>query len=119
MNHIVLNKIRTMLDFSKLQKVLWGEIAKTVINVHNRTVSKSSGGVLPNMALTDLLPAVKYLQTVAASAIVRKQATSKLDSRGQECVFIGYYEQTRSDCFWVPESNLIQASKDAVFTGKM
>jgi transposase InsO family protein len=96
MNHTVLNKLRTMLDFSKLPKPLWGEIAKSVIYVHNRTVSKSSGGVLPIMALTDRVLALKRLRTVGALAKVRVQTRSKLDSRGQECIFVGYDEQTRS-----------------------
>ena len=83
----------SMLKTKKLPKRFWGEAVTTAVYLLNRCPSKRLQGVTPEEAWSGRKPSVNHFR-IFGSVFYRhvpEVKRSKLDSRGEKLVLVGYH----------------------------
>lgn len=102
-NRTLLDLVRAMLKNAELPERFWAEAVVTACYIKNRVIHSSINDI-PESIWTGHKPSVKHLKAYGclAYAHVNKQGRHKLDSRGKECILVGYSSQTRGYRLWDP-----------------
>lgn len=102
-NRTLMELVRAMLKSAKLPERFWAEAVITTCYIKNRVIHSSINDV-PERIWTGHRPNVKHLKAYGclAYAYINKQGRHKLDSRGRECIFVGYSSQTKGYRLWDP-----------------
>ena len=115
MNLTLQNKMRAMLQDSKLPNKMWGTAVQTAAYLQNRTPSETIDST-PYQKWHNRVPDLKLLQ-IYGSTVYTKILTDlkKLNQRGKKGIFVGY--ALNGYRIWDEETNQIYVSKDAAFFG--
>jgi len=102
-NRTLFNLVRAMLKNAKLPERFWAEAVVTACYIRNRVIHSSINDI-PERLWTGNKPSVKHLKVYGclAYAYDYKQSKHKLESRGRECILVGYSSQTKGYRLWDP-----------------
>src|ERR1044072_4671521 len=84
---------RSMLKCKNIPKSFWGEVVATAVYLLNLCPFKRIKGVTPKEAWTSKKPSVNHLRIFGSVCYrhVPKSKRSKLDSRSEKLVLVGYH----------------------------
>ena len=110
-----MNKVRTLISDSGLDKTFWAELINTATNLINRTLLKKSGNTAYEM-LTGKEASVKHLKRIGCkthfSVLPRR---GKLDMRSRRGILLGYEEDFRVYRIYDSENKKVITSRDVYF----
>ena len=117
MNRTLLEGIRSMLSDSGLNKRFWAEALSTCVYVRNRCPTTTLVDQTPYTALYKQKPDVSHLRVFGTNcyAHIPKDERSKLDSKSQKCVFLGYCDNRKGYKLYNTHTNKIVISRDVIF----
>lgn len=115
-NRTLLDLVRAMLKNAELPERFWAEAIVTACYIKNRVIHSFVNDI-PESIWTGNKPSVKHLKVYGclAYAHITKQGRHKLDSRGKECIFVGYSNQTKGYRLWDPIKRDIIQTKHVEF----
>src|SRR5579871_5678832 len=118
-NRTICERIRAILIETGLPKHLWGELARTVAYLKNRSPTHALDGKTPYEALYGKKPDVSHLIAIGTRAFVHitKKKTKKMDPRSKEGIMVGYGGE-HIYRVWDPDSTNVWASCDVRFIGE-
>lgn len=117
MNRTIVEKVRCMLKMSDLPKSFWAEAVNTAVYLINRSPSIPLGLDIPERAWKGCDPVYTHLRVFGCKAYmhVPKDQRSKLDSKTNPCVFVGYGDEEYGFRLYDPEKGKVVRSRDVVF----
>ncbi len=113
-NRTLLDMVRSMINMADLPVSFWGYALETAVYLLNRVPTKSVPKT-PYELWTNKRPSVRHLKIWGCPAHVRKQKFTKLESRTERCLFVGYPKDTMGYYFYNPNEQKVFISRDAVF----
>ena len=60
-------------------------------------------------------PGLSFLKIWGCEAFVKRQATDKLASKSDKCLFVGYPKETKGYYFYIPSENKVFVARNGVF----
>ena len=95
---------RSMLVAKHLPNEYWGQPVATVVYIMNWCPTKSVKNKVPQEAWKGMNHSVYPLKVFGclAYAHVLDELRSKLDNKGQKCIFVGYSEDTKHTRAMIP-----------------
>ena len=103
-----------MISYSSLPVSFWGYAIKTAVDILNVVPSKSVSKT-PLELWNGRKPSLRHYRMWGCPAHVLKKKTSKLESRTEVCLFIGYPKGTRGGLFYSPKEKKVFVSTHATF----
>jgi hypothetical protein len=108
---------RSMLATKHLSNEYWVEAVATTIYIMNKCLKKSLKNIVPQEAWTRMKHNVSYLNFFGCVtyAHVSDEMRKKLDNKGNKCIFIGYFEDTKEYKLYDPVARKVIISRDVQF----
>jgi hypothetical protein len=115
-NRTIMERTKAILADTKLDKVLWMEIAATVVYLKNRSPTTSLEGKTPYEAWFGRKPNLSHLRIVGTIAYIHipKERRRKMDFHSHEGRLVGY-GGTNQYRVWDPIRKDVITSRDVVF----
>ena len=109
--------VRSMLHQKSLPLEFWGEAVHTAVYVLNRISSRTLHGETPFTKWYGYKPDVSHFKEFGSVcyAHVPKQVRKKLDSKAQECLFLGYCTTSKAYRLWSVRKRKVLHSRDVIF----
>lgn len=118
MNQTLMDMTRCLLIESGITKCLWADAVVTACHIRNKCPSKAIKGESPEALWTGGGVKYDHLRVFGCRAwCVRNRGCKrkKLDTKGEECVFIGYPDDVKGYKLWNRRENSFFLSRDVVF----
>ena len=106
--------VRSMMSQTDLPISLWGYALETVAFLLNRIPSKAVEKT-PYELWTEKRPSLSLLKIWGCEAYVKHQASDKLASKSDKCLFVGYPKETKRYYFYIPSRNKVFIARNGVF----
>ena len=103
-----------MMRYSSLPPSIWGYVLETAAYILNQVPSKTVPGT-PYERWTGRKVSLGHIRIWGCPAHVLRQKTSKLASRSELCLFVGYPKQTKVFTIYSPEDDKTFVSTNARF----
>lgn len=121
-NRTLIDKARAMIEDAQIHRRFWGEAVLTSNYLHNRSPTnslKNNKSATPAELWFGRKPNISHLKVFGCIAYVHipKEKRSKLDSKSNKCVMVGY--ATNGYRLYDPEKRKIIVSRDVVFDEKI
>ncbi len=106
-----------MLSGVGLGQEFWAEAVDTTCYLVNKPPSSTLEDKTPQEVWTRKKPSLLYLRLFGCDAYVRvpKEKQTKLDSKSEKCIFIGYKNGVKGYKLWNPVTRKVVYSQDVVF----
>ena len=116
-NRIIVEAARSMLYARDMNLEFWAEAISTAVYLKNRSPTKALHDITPEQAWTGKKPSVGHLRSFGCKAYVHvpTQHRSKLDSKTLECVFTGYYTESKGYRVFNIVKQQALISRDVIF----
>nr|AAC62132.1 copia-like retroelement pol polyprotein [Arabidopsis thaliana] len=114
LNRTIMNKVRSMLSESGLDKKFWAKAASTAVYLINRSPSSSIENKIPEELWTSAVPNFSGLKRFGCVVYVYSQE-GKLDPRAKKGVFVGYPNGVKGFRVWMIEEERCSISRNVVF----
>lgn len=116
-NRSLVEMMRCMLHSSGLGKGFWQLGLQAAVYIKNLTPTRSLGGMTPWEAWHGTKPDVSHLRVFGSKAYahVPKDNRRKLDSKTQECVLVGYSEDSKGYLLWDSAARKVIVRRDVLF----
>ena len=116
-NRTMVECARSMLYQKSLPLEFWGEAVNTTVYVLNRVSSRILHGETPFTKWYGYKPDVSHFKEFGniCYAHVPKQVRANLDSKAQECLFVGYCPTSKAYHLWFIHKRMILHSRDVIF----
>nr|GFA80948.1 retrovirus-related Pol polyprotein from transposon TNT 1-94 [Tanacetum cinerariifolium] len=97
-NHTLVEAARTMLSAAKVPLFFWAEAIATACFTQNRSLVIPHHEKTPYHIINDWKPSVKFFHIFGSVCyIVRyRENLDKMKEKGDECIFVGYYNQSKA-----------------------
>ena len=97
-NRTIMEMARAMLEHSSLPRKFWAKAASTTVYLQNRCSTVALPTKTPFETFYDEKPSVSHLRTFGCAAHVHVplEHRSKLDSKSQKMIFIGYSQESKA-----------------------
>ena len=95
---MILERVHALLHASGLPKYLWGEAARHVIWLKNRTPTKVLNGLTPFEVAFGTKPNLSCVHEWGSEVFVRVEGTSKLSGRVEKCQWMGIDDKSENAC---------------------
>lgn len=97
LNRTLMDKVRCMLQHSRLDQRFWGEAVMTAVYLKNRSPTSALDGRIPEEVWTGSKIELGHLRVFGcrAYALVPGVKRSKLDAKCKVYIFVGYSETTK------------------------
>src|SRR5271168_1572192 len=117
MNKTLMERERSMLSGSGLGQEFWAEAVDTACYLINRPPSSELEDKTPQEVWTSKKPSLSHLRVFGCDAYVHvpKEKRTKLDSKYEKCIFIGYKDGLKGYKLWNPVTRKVVYSRDVVF----
>ena len=106
--------LRSMMSRKNLPISFWGYALETIAFLLNRiplkVVEKTSYELW-----TGKRPVLSFLKIWGYEAYVKRQASNKLASKSDKCLFVGYPKETKGYYFYIPSENKVFVTRNGVF----
>lgn len=121
MNRTLVEMALCLLLQSGLSLNFWAEAINTAVYLRNRCPTRPLKNKTPYEVWTGNKPNVSHFQTFGHKAYVlnKNPAQKKFDVKSQECIFIGYSEESKGYRLWNPRTRKIIKSRDVRFLNKI
>ena len=106
--------VRSMMSYSTLPTTLWGYALLTACYLLNNVPSKSVPKT-PHELWTGKRTTLNHIRIWGCPAHVLDKESTKLDSRSEVCMFVGYLRETKGDYFYNPKENKVLVSTNVTF----
>ena len=93
---------------------LWGYALETAAFLLNRIPLKAVEKT-PYELWTGKRPGLSFLKIWGCEAYVKCQASDKLSSQSNKCLFVGYPKETKGYYFYIPSENKVFVARNGVF----
>ena len=103
-----------MMGRTHLPISLWGYALETVAFLLNRIPSKVVEKT-PYELWTGKHPGLSFLKICSCEAYIKRQASDKLASKSDKCLFVGYPNETKGYYFYIPSENKVFVARNGVF----
>ena len=113
-----MDRVRSMLRTSSLEKKFWSEALATAVYIRNRVVSRSlPQNITPHHRWIGEAPNVSHLRVFGCRCwfVTPKTELKKQDSRSKEGLIMGYSTQSKGYKIWDIESSKLVVSRDVTF----
>eukprot|EP00253_Pinus_taeda_P024045 PITA_24045 len=112
-----MERARSMLNGVGLGQEFWAEAVKTASYLVNISPSSALEDKTPQEVWTGKKPSLAHLMVFGCDAYVHvlKERRTKLDSKSQKCIFIGYKDRLKGYKLWNPITRKVLYSQDVVF----
>eukprot|EP00253_Pinus_taeda_P025779 PITA_25779 len=117
MNKMLMERARSMLSGAGLGQEFWAEAVDTACYLVNRSPSSALDEKTPQEVWTGKKPSLSHLRVFGCDAYVHvpKEKRTKLDSKSEKCIFIGYKDGLKGYKLWNPVTRKVVYSRDVVF----
>ena len=108
---------RAMLYDQDMPKFLWVEAYNTVVYIQNRVPNRALGKVTSESVFTGSKPEVSHIRIFGSMVYchVPDEKRKKLDQTAEKGFLMGYSENVKAYCIYIPESRKIVVRKDVKF----
>ena len=113
-NRTLMEMVRSMMSYSSLPLSFWGYALETAAYILNQVPSKTVPGT-PYERWSGRKVSLSHIKIWGCPAHVLRQKTSKLASRSELCLFVGYPKETKGFTFYSPEDDKTFVSTNARF----
>ena len=113
-NRTLLESVRSMMSYSDLPFSFWGYALETAAYLLNLVPSKSVPNT-PQELWTGRKPSLKHIRIWGSPAHVLNKDATKLESRSEARVFVGYPRGTKGGLFYSPKDQKVIVSTNARF----
>ena len=112
-----MDMVRSMLKAKHLPHEYWAEAVTCAVYILNRCPTKPVMNKIPEEAWSGQKKTVTHMRVFdcVAYAHVPDQLRKKLDSKGEKCVFIGYYDESKAYKLYNPSTKKLIVSRDVQF----
>ncbi len=95
----------------------WAETIVTTIYIMNKTPTAAMHGMIPKEKYSGRKPNLSHLKVFGCIAYVHvlDELRTKLDSKAEKCVFIGYSLEQKGYICYNPVTHEMRVSRDVVF----
>jgi len=116
-NRTIRECARSMILAQGLELEFWGKVVNTAMCIKNRCPTKALDSKTPQEAWSGRKLDVFHLRIFGCKAFahVLDEKRTKLKSMSMPCVFLGYYEGTKTYCLMCVETKRIIKSRDVMF----
>ncbi|KAI3708032.1 hypothetical protein L2E82_37034 [Cichorium intybus] len=116
-NRSIIEMARSMLKAKNLDDSYWGEAVACACYLLNRTSTKSLPNMTPQEAWSGYKPCVAHLRTFGCIAYshIPEQKRSKLESKSEKAIFVGYSENSKAYKLYNPITKNMIISRDVAF----
>jgi len=116
-NRTIMEMALSMLQSKNLPKQFWDEAVNTAIYILNRPPTKTVFKKTPYETWNKRKPIVKHFKIFRciAYAHIPKQTCTKLEERGEKCIFIGYSDASKAYTLYNPETKKLIILRDMIF----
>jgi hypothetical protein len=106
-----------MLSGAELGQEFWVEVVGTTCYLVNRSPSSGLDDKTPHEVWTRKKPSLQHLKVFGCDSYVHvpKENRSKLDTKAEKCIFIGYKDGMKGYNIWKTETKKTIYSRDVVF----
>eukprot|EP00253_Pinus_taeda_P007154 PITA_07154 len=117
MNKTLMERARSMPSGAGLGQEFWAEAVDTACYLVNRSPSLALEDKTPQKVWTGKKPSLSHLRVFGCDAYVHvpKEKRTKLDSKSEKCIFIGYKDGLKGYKLWNPATRKVVYSRDVVF----
>ena len=113
-NRTLMDMVRSMMSYSSLPDSFWGYALETAAYILNQVPSKTVPGT-PYERWCGRKSSLGHIKIWGCPAHVLRQKTSKLASRSELCLFVGYPKGTKGYIFYSPSDKKTFVSTNARF----
>ena len=114
-NRTIAERIRALLHASGLPKNLWGEAARHVVWLLNRTTTKAVEGMTPFEAAFGKKPNLKGVREWGEKVYVRVEKGTKLGGRVREGRWLGVDEESKGARVYWPDTKAVSVERNIYF----
>ncbi|KAL0793897.1 hypothetical protein Bca101_065274 [Brassica carinata] len=114
LNRSIMNKVRSMLSESGLEKKFWAEAASTSVYVINRLPSSAIDFKIPEAMWTSALPDLSGLRRFGCVVYVHSDE-GKLNPRSKKGIFTGYPDGVKGFRVWLLDEERCVISRNVIF----
>eukprot|EP00253_Pinus_taeda_P026886 PITA_26886 len=117
MNKTLMERARSMPSGVGLGQEFWAETVDTTCYLVNGSPSSALEDKTPQEVWTGKKPSLSHLRVFGCDAYVHvpKENRTKLDSKSEKCIFIGYKDGLKGYKLWNPVTRKVVYSRDVVF----
>eukprot|EP00253_Pinus_taeda_P016346 PITA_16346 len=117
MNKTLMERARSMLSGAGLGQEFWAEAVDTACYLVNRSPSSALEDKTPQEVWTGKKPSLSHLSVFGCDAYVHvpKEKRTKLDSKSEKCIFIGYKDGLKCYKLWNLVTRKVVDNRDMVF----
>ena len=101
-NQILLDMVRSMMEFADLLVSFWGHALESACYLLNRVPSKSVDKILYEI-WTGCKPTLSYLRVWGCPAYVKHLQIDKLGPKSDRYLFVGYPKESKGYYFYLSE----------------
>ena len=106
--------VRSMMSRTDLPISLWGYALEIFVFLLNRISSKVIEKI-PYELWTGKRPGLSFLKIWGCEGYVKRQASDKLASKYDKCLFVGYPKETKGYYFYIPSENKVFVAHNGAF----
>jgi len=116
-NKMLMERARSILSGAGLGQEFWAEAVDAACYLVNRSLSSALEDKTPQEVWTGKKPSLSHLRVFGCDAYVHvpKEKQTKLDSKPEKCIFIGYKDGLKGYKLWNPATRKVVYSRDVVF----
>jgi len=114
-NRTIAERIRALLHASGLPKYLWGEAARHVVWLLNRTTTKAVNGITPYEAAFGKKPNLKNVREWGEKVWVRIEKGNKLGGRVRKGHWLGIDEESKGIRVWWPDTKTVGVERNVYY----
>ncbi|GKV27140.1 hypothetical protein SLEP1_g36344 [Rubroshorea leprosula] len=116
-NRTIMNMVQSLMSKSGLPKEFWPEAVNWSVHILNRSTTSPLPDLTPEEAWSGRRPAVDYFRIFGCItyAHVLDQKRSKLDDKGEKCIFLSVSDQSKAYRLYNPLTKKVIISRDVVF----
>jgi hypothetical protein len=116
-NRVLVEADLTMRHAAGLGMEFWAESMATVAHVRNRVPSSRNPDTTPYELFFKAKPSVAHLRVFGCRAwvLIPDEVRRKGQFRSLDCIFVGYYEDSRAWKFYLKEWRAFIKSRDTIF----
>lgn len=117
MNRTIVEKARSMLLDAGLPTNFWAEAVSTAVYLINRSPAAALPNITPEEVWSGSKPDISHLKIFGCKAMlhVPRQERRKWDSKSTDCIFLGYYEDSKAYRLMQLDSRKFVKGRDVIF----
>ncbi|MCO5596878.1 hypothetical protein L7F22_050948 [Adiantum nelumboides] len=116
-NRVIVEMARSMIKAIGLSDSFWAKAVNTAMYILNRSYTKAVKDMTPLQAFSGKKPSVSHFKIFESDCYVHVPDASrtKWDAKSQNCIFLGYSEESKGYRLYIPTTKKIVISRDVVF----